>query len=217
MPLHFDHFKNNLPVGFLKDFHFQGLDTFKNVLEKDFFSKVSIHKYASGNSEIKLVVELVCDLHLIELLYHFNTGVWGGFQNGESSLIRSLTRLRKDIHDSIEIDEFSIFLKDTTIIVNSIYKDSIPTQLKNIFIELGQHYVHFTKGLDEIPYEIYVPVFEEGISEGDSTLVDIEVGNHTAKDYYSHWGLYFDSEDDALIYDLEHFSIVRGDLYMLNH
>jgi hypothetical protein len=37
------------------------------------------------------------------------------------------------------------------------------------------------------------------------------------KDYFSFWGLYFDSEEDAVIYDLSNKSFISGDLYMLNH
>lgn len=217
MPLYLDSFKNNPPTGVSKDFHIQGLDDFMNTLEKDFFSKVTVRKCASEDSEVNLVVDLVCDLTLVELLYHFNKNIWGGFEDGKSSLPSALYDLREKNKTHIEIGEFSIFLKDSSIITNCIYKDSIPEQLKNILIELGNHYVHFTKGMSEIPYEIYVPVFEEGISENDTTIIDIEVRNKESKDYYNFWGLYYNSEDDAVIYDLENLSTVNGDLYMLNH
>ena len=217
MPLYLDSFKNNPPSGVSKSFYVRGLDDFMKALERDFFSKVTVRKCTSEDSEVNLVVDLVCDLSLIELLYHFNKNIWGGFEHGKSSLTSALYALRGENENHIEIEEFSIFLKDTLIITNCIYKDSIPEQLKNILIELGNHYVHFSKGLNEIPYEIYIPVFEEGISENDTTIIDIEVRNKEPKDYYNFWGLYYNSEDDAVIYDLENFCTVRGDLYMLNH
>lgn len=217
MPLYLDSFKNNPPTGVSTEFHIQGLDDFMNVLEKYFFSKVTVRKCASEDSEVHLIVDLACDFTLTELLYHFNKNIWGGFEHGESSLSTALYHLRERNEKHIEIEEFSIFLKDSSIITNCIYKDSILDQLKTILIEIGNHYVHFTRGLSEIPYEIYIPVFEEGISENDTTIIDIEVRNKEPKDYYNFWGLYYNSEDDAVIYDLENLSTVQGDLYMLNH
>ncbi|MFK5972706.1 MAG: hypothetical protein QM485_05450 [Flavobacteriaceae bacterium] len=217
MTLYLDSFKNNPPNGVSTEFHVQGLDDFINILEKYFFSKVTVRKGASKDSEINLIVDLSCDLTLAELLHHFNKDIWGGFEHGESSLSTALHNLRNKNEKYIEIEEFSIFLKDSSIITNCIYKNSILDQLKAILIKIGNHYIHFTKGLSEIPYEIYIPVFEEGISENESNIMDIEVRNKEPKDYYNFWGLYYNSEDDAVIYDLENMSTVHGDLYMLNH
>jgi hypothetical protein len=77
--------------------------------------------------------------------------------------------------------------------------------------------VYFTKKFTETPYEIYIPVFEEDHFENDTKLKNIRIGNNNKKDYFEYWGLYFDSEKDAVIYDLKNKSIIFGDLFMLNH
>ena len=172
---------------------------------------------SSDDGIAKLSIELDCNLCLLETLYQFNNGVWGNFEPNKSVFEDALQLIRNNNKIPIEVSELSIFLEDTSIIINRIYPESIPTQLENILSELGRHYVHFTKGLAETPFEIYVPVFEENTNENNFTLSKIAQGNNNQKDYFAFWGLYFDSEEDAVIYDLEHTSFVPGELYMLNH
>ena len=86
-----------------------------------------------------------------------------------------------------------------------------------IFTEIGNHYVYFTKGLTEIPYEIYISVFEDNFLEGDIVATEIERRGKNKKEYFSFWGVYFHSADDAIIYDLKNSCLISGDLHMLNH
>jgi hypothetical protein len=213
MPLDLDSFKNNPPFEFSQNVTIPGLDRFTNNLEKDFFSKTTIYRQESGHQAIHLVIELQCDLSLAEMLFHFIKGDWGSFKSANPSLTNALTILQEANNCPIDIDELSILLKDTTIVIDRIYENSIPKQLKRILTEVGNHFVHITRGLHEIPYEIYLPVFEEKRNAID--LPD-PILDHP-KDYFGYWGLYFESEEDALVYDLKNLAIIPGDLYMLNH
>ncbi|MEL6917289.1 MAG: hypothetical protein AAFO99_06120 [Bacteroidota bacterium] len=223
MPIHQDSFKNNLHFQFNKDLNIAGLDSFKKNLEKDFFSEVTIRHRSSGGTNRSLIIELDCNFGLHEILHYMKNGSWGHMLKNddtleESSLFsRSLLQLKELNCFDIDVDEFSIFLNDTSVIINKIYEQSIPEQLEHILTKVAEHYVHLTNGLTEIPFEIYVPVFEEGLLENDTTLANIRTANNSQKDYFNYWGLYFDSEDDAVIYDLAKKTIVPGDLYMLNH
>ncbi|HET8735588.1 MAG TPA: hypothetical protein VFM69_03215 [Pricia sp.] len=218
MPLYLDSFKNNPPEGFNSDLNIEGLDVFQKSLEKYFFSQVIVRNCSSQKSSVQLAIELDCNLSLVEILFHFNKGTWGNFQEGKSSFEHLIQNLIQENGLAVDVDEFTLFLKDTTLVINKIYDKSIPGQLHQIFTEIGKHYVHFSKGLTETPYEIYIPVFEEERGTGNDTLLrNIEAGNHTEKDYYKYWGLYCDSEEDAVIYDLKNAKIEDGDLFMLNH
>ncbi|MEK6154291.1 hypothetical protein WIW50_13555 [Flavobacteriaceae bacterium 3-367] len=223
MPIHQDNFKGNLSFKFESDLKLKGLNAFKRSLERDFFSEVNIRHRATNDTESGLIIELEGNFGLHEILYHLKNETWGNMikkdavEHGTSPFLRTLHELRELNQLHIDIEEFSLFLKDTAIIVNKVYEQSIPDQLENIMTSIAEHYVYFTKELTEIPYEMYIPVFEESLLENDATLANIRTGNNTAKDYFSFWGLYFDSEDDAVIYDLANRSIVYGDLYMLNH
>lgn len=216
MPLYLDSFKNNPPEGFNNNLRLEGLESFRRSLEKFFFSEVTIRTCMSNSTKVELAIELNCNLSLVEVLFHFNKGTWGNFTQGKSSFTKQLQKVKDENNRGVDIKEFCILFKDITIVINKIYSNSIPEQLSSIFKEMGKHYVHFSKGLTEIPYEIYIPVFEECNNEKDVLLRNIETGNHTKKDYFQYWGLYFDSEDDAVIYDLKEAQIKNGDLFMLN-
>lgn len=216
MPHYFDSFKNNLPEGSNSDLGLKGLDFFRKILEKNFFSEVNITNCSFSKTSAQLALELNCNLSLIEMLFHFNKGNWGSFKQGKSSFGKVLGQLQHENETQLDVEEFTLFLKDTTIVINKIYNESIPCQLQNIFSKLGEHYVFLTKGLTETPYEIYIPVFEECAHANDILLRNIEAGNQTKQDYYKYWGLYCDSEEDAVIYDLKNSRIEQGDLFMLN-
>lgn len=208
-----ENFRNHLPVGLDK---IEGLNCFKDNLEKYFFSQVNIRDYSPETTSAKLVLELNCNFGLTEMLHHLNLGTWGNFGSKKQSFTSFLNTLRESNDFYVEIEEFSIFLKDTSIIINKIYDESIPEQLEAVLRSVSANYVHFTKGLTEVPYEIYVPVFEEGLLENDATLMNIKSGNNNVNDYFKYWGLYFYAEDDAVIFDLKNNTIVSGDLKMLN-
>jgi hypothetical protein len=216
MPLYFDDFKNNLPIGPNGEFNLVGLDAFKKNLEKHFFSEVHICNNNQNEWGCNLVIELNCNIDMFETVLNFDHGDWGSFGQNQFSVKKGLNLLRELNNIPIQIDEFSIFLEDTTIIINKIYEQSISDQLENILIALSKNYFQLTKGLTEIPYEIYVPVFEENHDEYASLHGRIQTGNDTKKDYFKFWGLYFESEDDADIFDFSSSLIVKGDLYMLN-
>src|SRR3546814_10744827 len=94
---------------------------------------------------------------------------------------------------------------------------SIPMHWDAIISEMGSHFVYFTKGLTEMPFEIYLPVFIGTTNENIPTLLTISTEEtYNQKDYFRYWGLYFESQEDAVIYDLESKSIIEGDLFMLN-
>ncbi|MDT7830673.1 hypothetical protein RQM65_18535 [Pricia sp. S334] len=216
MALYYDSFENNPPEGFNKDLKIEGLKTFTNHLERHFFSNVSVRNYADMSESVKLAIELDCNLSLVEMLFHFTKGTWGDFAQGNNSFIALIDGLIKKNDVQIDAEEVTFLFKDTTIVITKIYHNSIGEQLEQIFTQLGKHYVHFSNGLTETPYEIYIPVFEEGSLVKDVSSPSIKTRNPSRKDYFRYWGLYCESEEDAVIYNLKKSSIERGDLIMLN-
>ncbi|WP_276167092.1 hypothetical protein [Zobellia alginiliquefaciens] len=218
MPLYQDSFRNNHSNGYSSGSQIEGMESFANSLEKLFFAEVTILNCTNLDAKTNLAIELNCNISLVEMLFHFNKGTWGNFKPGRTSFIKLLNNLVNESGSNVDIEECTFFLKDTAIIINKIYDNSIPEQLDTIIAEICKHYVHFSKGLSETPYEIYVPVFEEENNEENEILIqNIEADNNTQKDYFQYWGLYFESEDDAVIYDLKSSTIEHGDLFMLNH
>ena len=223
MPIHLDNFKNNLKLQLDNNPQLNGLDAFKKHLEKEYFSNVTIRNCSTDNNFDSLVIEMDCNIELVEVLFHSQKGTWGNLCLDETSEFFSTSfsealNTLKGLNDQpIDVEEFSILLKDASIIIKKIYEESIPEQFGNLLNSIAENYVHITRGLSESPYEIYIPVFEENILENNMLLSNIKVENNSSGDYFAFWGLYFDSEEDAVIYDLSNKSIISGDLYMLNH
>ncbi len=216
MPKGFDDF-GNLHARRCKNASFLGLNRFIETLEKYFFSQITIRDISTTNQKMNLVVELNCNLTLEEMVLHFNNGNWGSFSQINYCLRNEINLLEGKNDILINVDEFSIFLKDTSIIINKIYDRSIEDQLEQILITLTNNHFHFTKGFTEVPYEIYVPVFEENIIENNSSVREIQNTQNIRNDYFDFWGLYFESEGDAaVVYDLEEAVVLYEDLHILN-
>ena len=206
-------FENHLPVRKNKKVSFNGLSHFINTLEKHFFSNISVRDNSTDRRQINLVIEMNCNFTLMDMVIHSSKQVWGSFNQFKYSLADEI-KLLEEVNDvSFDVDEFMINLKDTSIFINKIYNKSISEQLDNIFLNLEKHYLSLTKGNVEVPYEIFVAVFEEEIIPADLVIAN----NHkTQKNYTSYWALYFDSETDAVIYDLNNAKFIYEDLDMLN-
>ncbi|CAZ98876.1 hypothetical protein Q4603_05310 [Zobellia galactanivorans] len=218
MPLYLDSFRNDHSNGYTPNSRIEGMESFANSLEKLFFAEATILNCTDRSLRTNLAIELNCNISLAEMLFHFNKGTWGSFKPSKTSFIKLINDLITKSGTQVDIEEFTFFLNDTAIVINKIYDNSIPEQLNDVIAAICKHYVHFSKGLTEIPYEIYVPVFEEKHhEENDILITNIETDNNTKKDYFKYWGLYFESEDDAVIYDLKSTTIENGDLFMLNH
>lgn len=223
MPNKQDNFRDNLRLKLDENPQIKGLVEFRKSLEKDYFSNVSIRNCSTDDARDNLVIEMDCNFKLVEILSHLQKGTWGRICSTKNSwsksspFSRALSSLNKLNRRRIDIEELSIFLKDSSIIIKNIFENSIEEQLRQILLTIAEHYVYFTKRLTETPYEIYIPVFEEDLFQNDTKLTNIKDGNNSKKDYFEYWGLYFDSEKDAVIYDLKDKSIIRGDLFMLNH
>ncbi|NNK17757.1 MAG: hypothetical protein HKP49_01260 [Maribacter sp.] len=203
-------FNHNLETRNIKNASFIGLDAFINNLEKHFFSEISIREDASDSEKLNLVIELSCDLTLWELIHQYNSGNWGTFNTSKFSLSNEISALERINDIRIDVDEFSIVLKDTTLIIDKIYNQSIGEQLEHILHELGIHYVHYTKNYSEVPYEIFVAVFVENLMQAELT------SNNSRKThgYSSFWAIYFESEIDAVIYDVQNSTFLNENLYM---
>lgn len=196
----------------------KGVNLFKNQLEKFFFADVDIkiiERKLSSNSY--LIINLNCNFGLTESLFHLNNGNWGGFCKNSSELEYSgfelaVFDLQQKNASTVVIEEIAIHFKDTSLIITKIPEQDITDQLCDILNNVSENFVHFTRGLTEMPYEIFIPVFEEKATLG----INLSLNNNLS--YFNYWGIYFQSElsQDALVYDLSHKTIINGDFSLLN-
>ena len=152
-------------------------------------------------------------LKLIELFTNFNTGRWGTSIKNDSPLQYNLEILNSRNNCNIDIEELTIFLKDTSIVIKRIYDKSIATQLNDILKQIAFNYVFLTRGLTQKPYEIFVPIFEDSLYNFD---FEDDQTNILPKSYSEFWGIYLDKEDEASIFDIQANTYVTGDLEFLS-
>ncbi|WP_420399950.1 hypothetical protein [Flagellimonas sp.] len=193
----------------------EGLDEFIRVLEKDFFAELTVKcQYERAIERTELILDVSCNFGLTEGLHHFSTGNWGGFsctENGKSSFDTAFEQLSNLNDGNIDIAELSIHFKDTSVIITRIQDYSIPDQLGAIINKASEHFVYFTKGLTEMPYEIFVSVFEDASQKGGSL-------ENWEQSYFDHWGLYFedDPQHDVMVYCLESKTMKKEDFFLLD-
>jgi hypothetical protein len=226
MPSNLDHFKNQPKSVIVGEDDVVGLLAYKRALEKLFFSEVLIRNNALEGQSVKLLIELVCHFDLLEGVTHLKQGLWGQAEekisNNKGSIFGKLFgQLQSKNNFDIEIEECSIIFNNCNVVIHKIYDQSIPEQFDEILSNLSLHYNKLFKNIAELPYEIFIPVLEEtrdtaATCEPNGNL-DYQLSKELCNnDYHKYWGLYFYSEQDALIYDLNQSSLISGNLYMLN-
>lgn len=199
------------------DFQLLGLDKFANALEKDFFSSLYVNKLLTKKKECFLTLELTCNLTLPGLLYHFKKGEWGAFASHTSSLSKNLGELESKNSFPVDVEEFSIFLKDTAIIINRLHSQSIASQLETIISKIAGNYMNIIRKSGEMPFEIYVPVFDSNEEEEEDYGIlndEFVFVERATEEYYKYWGLYYESERDPFIYDVENQILLPGNLFV---
>ncbi|WP_116769231.1 hypothetical protein [Maribacter litoralis] len=211
MPFNYENFINNSKSEYTKEII--GIDDFLKSLDFHYFSDVKLNnKHITFNS-ISLVLEISCNLDLLELLAHFNTDRWGYNGKEKSPLEQALEILDLQNKYHIDIEELTFFLNDTSVVIKRIYDRSIATQLNDILKQIAFNYVFLTRGLTQKPYEIFVPIFEDTIQHMDGNEEELNIA---PKSYSEFWGIYLDKDDEASIYDVNKNTYVSGDLEFLS-
>ncbi|WP_343486117.1 hypothetical protein [Allomuricauda sp. d1] len=194
---------------------------FRKDLDRFFFGDSTIACIRNEFGQVtELVVSISCNFGITESLHHLNRGDWGGFvrdRQYRSQFDRSLLALRKKCSLEIDISEFTINFLDTSIIISKIYPNSIPDYLDAILNAVSLNFVHFTKAMTEMPYEIFVPVFIEEMNV--PKLEKLRNQNlDMPRSYFDFWGLYFSSNqnNEATVYDVNEKKIIEGDFLLLD-
>ena len=188
-------FFNNPKTGIKNTDHIIGLESFIKSLEKNFFADVSIGNYSLKKESANLTIDIKCNLSLDEALFYLNkvtpdSGCTHKFNLKKTfRFLLAYSELKKLNIIPLDISELTISLNDTTILISKIYEQSIADQAENIFTELIKHNLYYTKGLNETPFEIFIPVFEEDTLESDAKLKNIVSDNNNTNDYFGFWGM----------------------------
>jgi len=184
-----------------------GLEDFLKTLEFNYFSQIKVRSCSSTEFDFEMGLDFHCPITLLDLLGQFNKGIWGNNQLPISPLKTSFLELTSKNSLQLDVDEITLCLLETNIIIKKINSRSIINELNNILSEIAKQYVFLTMGLTEKPYEIFVSVDEE------NNILDTEGATKTnTSGYFKYWGVYFESKEDAMVYDLENNKYIPADL-----
>ena len=180
---------------------FSGLDDFLKGLERLFFAEATAKVWMSANGSQDLVLHIKSPIQLLEVLHHHRRGLWGAPTTDEagarvSRLEEMLQAFESHNGRPVDIEELSLELHDILIVIRKSSFHSIAREFDLLLESLAAHFVYLTQGMQQMPYEIYIPVMEEGESRQGSAP------HSGASDFYAYWGVYFEAEEDARIYDL---------------
>jgi|SRR5690606_37763839 len=192
-----------------------GLDEFLRIIEKDFFTEAKIHfNYDTESRKSDIVLNLNFNFGITESIKFLNAGSWGGLdfpQTGHrvsSSFEKAFWDFNALNNDSLDISELSLHFKDTSLVISRLYAHSIPKEFGNILLKASKHFVYYTKGLSEMPYEIFVPVFEDRTPNA----IGPKVGTNG---YFDYWGLYYEGDShQVMIYSLRKRKMYEVDLFL---
>lgn len=192
-----------------------GLDEFLKVIEKDFFTEAKIHfNYDGQTKKSDIVLDLNFNFGITESMKFLNAGSWGGLvfpgpgKKVSSSFENAFLELNSLNNNALDISEISLHFKDTSIVVSRLYTHSIPQEIGNILLKASEHFVYYTKGHTEMPYEIFVPVFEDK----DPHAIGPKEGTNG---YFDYWGLYYEGDSQqVMIYSLRKKKMYEVDLFL---
>jgi|GEM_PF-3606614 len=191
------------------------LDIFRNELERAYFSKVLLRITEHSKETIEIGIEIQSNFWLSESIHYYNNHNWLKEKNNHSifklqQLYNSYTKLRRNSPISIDISEFSLYLLDTSLIISKIANNSIVNQIENILSSLVTNIDNLVAASPslELPTEIHLPLFYEN-KESLTNILE--------KSYFRLWGLYYESEEDPVIYDINTNTIFKRDLFLVNH
>ena len=200
-----------------------GLQSFKKSLERDFFCDCETF-CGLDNDKITTNVALTMryKFSLSESLFYLTKG---NFESDYSDNIgiakfeNAIEDLFQKNQDPIELIEVTFYFTDTTLIISQLYPGSIMDNLRILLSAVSENLVHFTKGLTEMPFEIFIPVLEEQELKPETKLINREIKNEDYTGYLDYWALYFESnaDKDPVIYNVRTKNITKEPFFFLDY
>ncbi len=178
-----------------------GLPEFLKNLERFFFAEASAKFWIAEDGAQDLVLHLRSPLQLLEVLHHHRQGYWGTSLLNKTAL--NSTRLEELLQGLercsgrlVDIEELSLELNDVLIVIRKSGLHSIFREFDRLLECLAAHIVYLTNGLQQMPYEIYIPALEE------REVLHTVAPARDVSDLYGFWAVYFENEIDGFVYDL---------------
>lgn len=190
---------------------------FEENLENLFSTETKVVICPSEDNIVSLAIEIDSNFSLSEIISIFKMPFENKYHTTNLSKTVLLFQnaafnLNKSMASVFEIKEMSIYFKNTSVNIHSIERNSIVEELEYIIRAIVHHFEYYSTLMGQVPNEIHIPVIE------DTTTKELFNENNTVKPidlrspYSRFWGLYFDSINNPMIYNLDRTNITPGDL-----
>ena len=193
------------------------ISDFEKNLEGIFFTDTRVIISPLDDALIGLAIEVHSNFSLSEIIsllkMSFDTKYRAAYLHKVILLFQnSAYTLNQSLITSFDIEEISMYFKNTSITIHSIGRNSLMEELEHIIYSIVHHYDHYSTLMGQMPNEIHIPVIE------DPAAKELFNKNNSVRPpvykspYFEFWGLYFDSLDKPLIYNLNKTIIIPGNL-----
>lgn len=191
------------------------ISIFEKKLEHIFSCDTKVIVSPYGGDQLNLIIEIHPNFSLAEIIALFRLRNYSNHWTALNSLIlkfkNEVLALRPQLADDFDIEEVYIALKNTSIAISSIYKNSIVDEIIFIMYSIIQHFDNYAN-VGAVPSAIHIPIFEDlTIKEffGEDQNVSPTFFDSP---YSKFWGLYFDHLKKPIIYDLTRSCIIPGEI-----
>jgi len=190
---------------------------FEENLENIFSTDTKVVICPSEEEFVSLAIEIEINFSLSEVISLLKMPFDIAFR--KNTLKKSILLFQNAVHNlnqimtnAFDLQEVSIYFKNTSVSIHSVERNSIVEELEFIISAIIHHFEHYSTLMGQVPNEIHIPVIE------DINTNELFNKNKTVKPinlrspYSLFWGLYFDSITQPLIYNLDRTTITPGDL-----
>ncbi|MFK7814162.1 MAG: hypothetical protein AB8B59_16815 [Maribacter sp.] len=190
---------------------------FEKKLENIFSADTKVVICPSEDDFVNLVIAIDPKFKLSEIITLIKMSSDSIERNGKLKRLillfqNAIFEMNRHLTATFNIEEISIYFKNTTITIHSIERNSIIEEFEFIVKAIIHHYKYYSTLMGQIPIEINIPVIEDNaIKELFSTNNSLRPLDFKTP-YAKYWGLYFDDFDKPMIYNLERTNITPGDL-----
>ena len=191
-----------------------GIDEFQRELDGEYLTAVHGRPGPLGGL-YQLTVEFVTNLTLKDVASFLAAGVaYDLMKSGSKQLLlrpflNAYDKLKnRNANHRVGIDRLTFNFGDAILVIDVSYPGVISDQLGPLFESLASNYPHFILSSGEVPFQIYVPVFEDDAPDRicrfrELLEVDEVLAKRTSVDYFGYWGLWYDFSSEFRVYDVQ--------------
>jgi len=192
------------------------ISNFEKRLETIFFSETKVVICPSEEDLFNLVIEINPTFSLAEMIsllrlpaYSYQ---WSSLNKMILNFKNEVLRFYDLLPGQVDIEEVSIYFRNTSITINSFNRNSILEEIIFITYSIIQHFDNYSTIMGSMPNAIHIPVIEDPTTKQLFGKDNSIVPPTYISPYAKYWGLYFDILNKPVVYDLQGTNITPGDL-----